>query len=169
MMLGLLRKIRRAEGGVATVEFGIWVTTFFLVIMGVLDFASFYMERSQVNEALSAAATKSFADRENVDFGALPVYVRNFAEMPTLSVSASCNGVAGSCTNLNRTCACLKTDGTYSAGTCGSTCSGSGMTSGSTAGYYVTLSADHRFSPILLPGGLLKGTSTGQSVTVRVQ
>ncbi|CDO36045.1 TadE/TadG family type IV pilus assembly protein [Novosphingobium sp. KN65.2] len=168
-MAGLLRRVQRDEGGVATIEFGIWVTAFFLVIMGVLDFASFYMERSRVNEALSAAATKSFADRENVDFGALPGYVRNFAEMPALGVTASCNGVAAACTNLNRTCACLKNDGTYRAGTCGDTCTGAGMTSGSTAGYYVTLSANHRFSPILLPGGLLKGMSSGQSVTVRVQ
>ena len=56
---------------------------------------------------------QSFQQRENVSFGGLEAYVRNLADSQTVTVTTSCNGTANSCTNLNRTCACLQTNGKH--------------------------------------------------------
>ncbi len=168
-MIRLLRKLRRDQRGTAVTEFALWTTALFLVVMSAMDFAGFYMQRGQINEAVSAAAVQTFQARDNVNFQSTSGYIRNLAENQNLSVAMSCNGVANSCTNLNRTCACLKTDGTYVARTCGSVCTGAGITNGSTAGYYLTIAADQPYEPVLLPSGVMGNSDVAQSVTVRLQ
>ena len=164
-----LSTIRRNEDGVATVEFALWVTGFFMIVMVALDFGMFFIERGKVNEAVAASAVASFEEADNVNFGVLPNYVRSIADNQAITVAMSCNGVANSCTNLNRTCACLKTDGTYVAAACGNICTGPDVTGGSTAGYYLTIEAAQGFNPVVLPTGLLSGTSVTQQATVRLQ
>ena len=164
--LGLLR---RADDGVAAIEFALWSTLFFMVVSVAMDFGSFYIERGKMNEAITAAAVSSFTNFDNVNFAALPGYVQGMAGEPALAVTTSCNGVANSCTNLGRTCACLKSDGAYVAATCGSTCTGVGLTANSRAGYYMTIRAQQSFKPLIVPNSLLDGEILAQKATVRLQ
>lgn len=161
--------LRRDETGVASVEFGLWSIGFFMILMVAIDFGLFFIERGKVNEAVAAAAVASFEEADNVNFTILPTYVRSIADNQSIAVTASCNGVAGSCTNLNRACACLKTDGSYVAQTCGDVCTGTDMTAGSTAGYYLTITANQGFEPVVLPNGLLSDSGMTQFATVRLQ
>lgn len=164
-----LFRIRRDENGSVLTEFAIWASAFFLVAMAALDFGGYYIERSSISEAISAASVQAFQEREETSFSALPAYVRNLAEDQTLSVELSCNGVANSCTNTNRTCSCLKNDGSYVAQSCSTVCTGSGMTSNSLAGYYLTIKASSSYEPVLVPRGILANAPLSQSTTVRLQ
>lgn len=164
-----LSTMQRDENGVATVEFALWVTGFFVIVMVALDFGMFFIERGKVNEAIAASAVASFEEADNVNFAVLPDYVRSIADNQAITVTTSCNGVANSCTNLNRSCGCLKTDGSYVATTCGNVCSGANVTAGSTSGYYLTIEATQGFTPVVLPSGLLSNMSTSQQATVRLQ
>lgn len=156
------------ELGAAAIEFALLTSLFFLVILVALDFGSFYLERSKMNEAVSGAAVNAFASAENVDFSALPGYVRALANNPSLAVTTACNGTSGTCTNLSRSCACLRTNGTYAAASCGSACTGT-VTASSTAGYYLTVGASQTFEPLILPRGLLGNARISQQATVRLQ
>lgn len=161
--------LAREEGGVAAVEFAILSAIFFLAICAALDFSGLFLDRGRLNEAVSAAAVNAFTTADNVDFNALPGYVRALADDQGLAVTTSCNGVAGSCTNLARTCACLRIDGTYAAGVCSQPCTGANISTGSTAGYYLTVRASHTFQPVIVPGGMLGNTLVAQQATVRLQ
>ena len=164
-----LAKLRSDKSGVAAVEFALWTTFLFSVVMAALDFGGFYIQRGQIDEAVSAGALQSFDKRDNANFSGMEDYVRSLAEDQSLAVTVSCNGSANSCTNLNRTCACLRSNGTFAAQSCGSTCTGSNVTTGSTSGYYLTVEAEKSYKPMLLPKGLLNGAKISQSVTVRLQ
>jgi len=158
------------ESGTAAVEFSLWSVLFFLVAMAGLDFGAYYLERGAVDEGVSAAAVSSFSQRSNVNFTDIPAYVRTLSDNQALTVSTSCNGVAGSCTNVStRSCACLNAAGAYVATACGSTCAGTGMPVGSTAGYYLTIDASKPYQPMLLPDGLLTPSQIRLNATVRLQ
>ena len=165
----LLARLRGDEEGVAGVEFALWSTAFFFVVMGALDFGAYYLERGKMNEAVGAAAVVSFNEADNVNFAQLPGYVRSLTGEPLISVATACNGTEGSCTNLNRSCACLKSDGTYVANTCGNLCTGPGMTAGSTAGYYLSVRASQDYRPMILPNGVLGDSTIAQQATIRLQ
>ena len=163
------RLLREDESGVVVVEFALWSTMFFLVVSVAMDFGSLFLERGKMNEAVSATAISAFKTADNVSFGSLPGYVRALSAEPAMSVSIICNGTAGSCTNFSRPCACLKADATYVTAACGNTCTGSGTTAGSTAGYYLTIEATQTFDPLIVPKGMLDGASIVQRATVRLQ
>ncbi|WEK46772.1 MAG: TadE/TadG family type IV pilus assembly protein [Candidatus Andeanibacterium colombiense] len=168
-LLPVLRRLRADQSGLAAVEFSLWSVLFFLVALSGMDFAQFYFQRSAADEAVSAAAVSAFSTRTNVNFTDMQPYVRALAGDTGLTVTTSCNGTSGSCTNLNRTCSCLKSNGTYVAAACGSTCTGSGVTTGSTAGYYLTISATRPYQPMILPAGMVMPTRVAQKATVRLQ
>lgn len=164
-----LRCCQADQRGTAAIEFALLCSLFFMVVWVGLDFGSLFLERSKMNEAVSAAAINAFGNADNVNFAGMPGYVRALADNQTLSVTTSCNGVAGSCANATRTCACLRQDGSYASAACGTACTGAGVTANSTAGYYFTLSATQTFQPALLPHGLLDNAQITQSATVRLQ
>jgi len=168
-LAALALHLRRDREGSVMTEFAIWTSVLFIALMAGMDFGGYYIARGAVNEAISAAAVQAFESRDEADFTAIPGYVRNLSERPSLAVTISCNGTTGSCTNTNRTCACLRTDATYSANTCGSPCSGAGMTPNSVAGYYLTIKASQTYEPLLVPDSLLAGTALTQATTVRLQ
>lgn len=116
-----------------------------------------------------AAAVSAYNSRDNVSFAAMPAYVRGVSGDGTSVVTLSCNGVAGSCTNFSRTFACLKSDGTYVASTEGSTCTGTGMTAGSTAGYYFTIEATRPFEAMIIPDTVIDGSNMAQRATIRLE
>ena len=162
-----LSRLHRDESGAALVEFSLWTVLFFFAAMAGLDFGSYYLQRGAADEGVSAAAVSAFAKRDNVNFADLPAYVRSLSDDPALTVTTSCNGVAGSCTNLSRTCACLNGTGGYVAAACGASCSG--MTAGSTAGYYLTIRASKPYEPLMIPTNGITGEQISLVATVRLQ
>lgn len=151
------------ERGVVAVEFALWSTLLFLVISIGLDFALYYIQRSKVDEALSATAISAFNARLSVPYAELPATMRALSETPALEVGLSCNGQANACSNTARECACLQADGTYHAQACASACSG--MTT--TAGYYLTIRARAGYTPFMVPRSLT--SDIVRQTTVRLQ
>lgn len=164
-----LADLRRDTRGVAVTEFAIWVTLFFFGVMIALDFGDYYIKRGQVSDALSATSVTAFQTREAVNFSAIQTNVRNMAQNQAITVSIGCNGGTNNCTNTGRTCACLQANGSFTAKDCGSTCTGSGVTTNSTAGYYLTVTANRPYKPMILPDSLLDGANIVQKTTVRLQ
>ncbi|WP_395396617.1 TadE family protein [Novosphingobium sp. BL-8A] len=151
------------ESGVVAVEFALWSTLLFLVISIGLDFALYYIQRSKVDEALSATAISAFNARLSVPYSDLPAYMRTLSENGSLETALSCNGQLNACTNTSRECACLQADGTYHAQACASACTG--MTT--TAGYYLTIRSRSGFAPFMVPRSLT--SDIVRQTTVRLQ
>lgn len=169
MMQKRMARLRRDEGGVATVEFALWTTLFFFVAIVAIDFGAFFIERGRMNEAVGAAAVASFSSADNVNFANLPTYVRGITGESSTAVTTSCNGVDNACTNFARTCACLKSDGSYVTAACGNICTGEGVTGGSTAGYYLTIKATRPYQAMMVPDSAIDNALISQAATVRLQ
>lgn len=164
-----LRRLHRDEQGAVVVEFAFWVVGFFFVAMIAIDFGFYFVQRTKLNMAVGSVAVAAFNTPTNVDFANMPSAVRSLGGVSTISVTVSCNGVANSCVNSSRTCACLKNDGTYVAATCGNSCTGTGVTTGSTAGYYMTVRAAMTYRPMVIPNTMLSAPAMAQQATVRLQ
>ncbi|MHA6718806.1 TadE/TadG family type IV pilus assembly protein [Sphingomonas sp. RS6] len=163
------RHLLRDQRGSATIEFALLTVFFFVFSLLALDVAGYFLQRSQLASAVSAGSISAFANRSSVPFQSLPAYVQNASRLtPLPQVSVGCNGATGGCVNSGRSCACLSRTGTYQNVSCGSSCP-AGMTAGSTAGYYMQISATTTYRALLLPKGMLNGTPITQSVTVRLQ
>lgn len=160
-----LVKLRRNEEGAVAVEFALWTISLFFVIAAGLDFGFYFIQRSQVDESLSATAISAFDARENVAFTSLPQYARALANDYTMDVAVKCNGLEGSCTNLSRTCSCLNSDGSFAAQACGTVCSANGTS----AGYYLTLDAKANYSSLIVPGRMVGNGQISRSTTLRLE
>jgi Flp pilus assembly protein TadG len=168
-LLSLARQLRRDEQGAVVVEFAFWIVGFFFVAMIAIDFGFYFVQRTKLNMAVGSVAVAAFNTPTNVDFANMPSAVQSLGGLSTIAVTVSCNGTANSCVNSSRTCACLKTDGTYVATACGATCTGTGVTAGSTAGYYMTVRASVAYRPMVIPTPLLTSSAMDQQATVRLQ
>lgn len=164
-----LHRLHRDEQGAVVVEFAFWVVGFFFIAMIAIDFGFYFVQRTKLNMAVGSVAVAAFNTPSNVDFTNMPSAVRSLGGLSTIAVTVSCNGVANSCVNASRSCACLKQDGTYVAATCGNTCTGTGITTGSTAGYYMTVRGSVTYQPIVIPSTMLSSPAMSQQATVRLQ
>ncbi|MFZ5747239.1 MAG: hypothetical protein ACOY45_06220 [Pseudomonadota bacterium] len=155
-----------------TIEFALTSLFLFAMTLTGLDLAGFYIQRSNLRAAVSAAAVSAFATRDAANYAGLVSYVQRASRAPDpsgVTVTTGCNGGTSNCTNTGRTCSCLSTTGTYvAAASCTATCSG-GATSGSTAGYYLNIQARYIYTPLILPRGLMGNTAIAEAVTVRLQ
>ncbi|WP_448658067.1 TadE/TadG family type IV pilus assembly protein [Sphingomonas sp. CJ99] len=169
----LPRMLTADRRGSATVEFAL-LTLFFLGVMTVvLDYAFFFIQRSQLGTAVESASVSAFSNRDTVTYSNIPTFVQQAAKPPagtSITVTTGCNGGSNNCVNTSRSCSCLTTTGTFvAAASCGAVCSGANMTSGSTAGYYLKITASYAYQPIVLPQGALDDRTISQSATVRLQ
>lgn len=169
MLTKLLDRLRRDDQGAVVVEFAFWIVGFFFVAMIAIDFGFYFVQRTKLNMAVGSVSVAAFNTPTNVDFGNMPSAVRSLGGLSTIAVTVSCNGVANACVNTSRTCACLKQNGTYVAAACGSTCTGTGVTTGSTAGYYMTVRGSVTYQPMVIPSTMLSSSSMAQTATVRLQ
>lgn len=169
MFCPLISRLRKDQSGVAAVEFALWTTGFFFAVMVAIDFGSYFMYRGKLSTAVGAAAVSAFNTADNVGFTSMEGYVQSLSGYEDATVTLSCNGAIGSCTNFSRTCACLSSVGTYASATCGNSCTGTGVTAGSTAGYYFTITATRPYVPLVIPNSALNGTTMSQMATVRLQ
>ena len=163
--MNLFRQIRDDDSGAVAVEFALWTVGLFFLVAAGLDFGLYYIQRSQVDESLSATAISAFDTRNNVAFSSLPAYARALSGNEALSVAVKCNGVAGSCTNLSRSCSCLNSDNSYTAQECGTVCTANGTS----AGYYLTLDASTNFSSVIVPSGVVGDGRISRSMTLRLE
>ena len=158
--------------GVAATEFALWVTLFFFAMLAALDIGQFTIERGRLAQAMSGASIGAFRTRDNVNFAALPQYLRAASGVPAatpMTITVGCNGGRNNCTNAQRTCSCLAQDGTMTpSGSCGQACGG-GASSNSRSGYYLQIAASYPFTSAVLPRGALGGGMVKQSATVRLQ
>ena len=169
MMPRFPRRPRSCRRGTTSVEFALWTALFFALVMVALDFGLYHIQSERADQGVAAAAVQTFHQGSSANFASIPAYVQALAGDNGLTVTASCNGTAGACTNLNRACACLKSDASFVALACGTSCSGTGMTAGSTAGYYLTITASRNFTAMLVPRGMLNNAVIRRSTTVRLQ
>lgn len=169
MLTLFLNRLRRDDQGAVVVEFAFWVVGFFFVAMIAIDFGFYFVQRSKLNMAVGSVAVAAFNTPTAVDFTNMPSAVRSLGGLSTIAVTVSCNGTAGACTNVSRTCACLKQNGTYVAAACGASCTGTGVTTGSTAGYYMSVKAAVTYRPMVIPTTLLTSPAMDQQATVRLQ
>ncbi|WP_241217849.1 TadE/TadG family type IV pilus assembly protein [Sphingomonas sp. ABOLD] len=164
-----MQPIASDDQGAATIEFALLTLFFFLCALVALDFASYFVQRSQLAAAVSAGSISAFTNRAAVPFQALPAYIQNAAHLSDPpQISVSCNGTVNGCVNTGRSCACLSTTGSYVSAPCGSSCP-AGNTPSSTAGYYLQITASSRYRAVVLPRGMLNGTPIVQTVAVRLQ
>lgn len=172
-MARLWQSFARHRRGSATVEFALLTAFFFSVILGASDFAMFFIQRSNLGQGVSMASIHSFANRDAVTYANIPAMVTTASAAPAgsvVSVTASCNDAAASCTNTSRVCACLTTANTFvAAGSCGAPCSGANMTNGSTSGYYLKIVASYPYNPLVLPRGALRNATLRQTAVIRLQ
>jgi Flp pilus assembly protein TadG len=159
--------------GVATIEFALLSCFFFAVVLAVLDYGMFFIQRGNLGAGVATASIHSFANRASVTFDAIPAMVTANAGAPAASglvVAVRCNGGAAPCTNTSRQCACLTSANTYvAAATCGEPCSGTSMIADSTSGYYLGIDASYRYAPIVLPRSAIRDTALTQTAVVRLQ
>jgi Flp pilus assembly protein TadG len=159
--------------GSATIEFALLTCFFFAVVLGALDFGMFFIQRSDLSGGVSTASIHSFANRDAVAFANIPAMVTAASKAPggsAVSVTVTCNAGTASCVNTNRVCACLTSANAFiDASSCGAPCTGGNMTSGSTAGYYLTIAASYPYAPAVLPRGALGSATVRQTAVVRLQ
>jgi Flp pilus assembly protein TadG len=160
------------RSGVATVEFALWSTLFFMVMLAALDISQFTIARGRVAQAMSGASLAVFKSRTNVDFAALPAYLRaasGLADPAQMTVTMGCNGGTDNCTNAQRSCACLSRTGTLvPTASCGQSCGGD-ASANSQSGYYLQATASYPYRPVFLPRGLMANSVVRQTMTVRLQ
>lgn len=163
--MGWLHKFRKDENGAVAVEFALWTASLFFVVAAGLDFGLYFIQRSQMDESLSATAISAFDARDNVAFSSLPQYARALANNDAMTLAVRCNGTAGSCTNLSRSCSCLNGNGSFTAQECGTVCTANGTS----AGYYLTLDATSNFQSMIVPGEMVGGGQISRSTTLRLE
>lgn len=167
MKSGFLRRLRRDEKGTAAIEFAFLSVMFFAVIIVALDFAMYIMYRQRLGAAIEQGSMLAFNNRASIDTSQLNTYISTSSNLPgsPVTVSLKCNG-ADSCTNTNRQCACLSSDGQSFtvAGSCGASCS-----DGSTSGYYLGIVASYPYQSVVVPNKWLAGSTISRSSMVRLQ
>ncbi len=164
--ISTLRSDRR---GAVAVEFALWATLFFGVIVVAIDFALYLTYTSRLGSAVQQASIITYNNRANATLASQSTFIDDTADLPGTAVQTTmtCNGGAQSCAAAPaaRVCACVSGTSTYTASaSCGAVCP-----SGATSGFYVTLKADYTYRAIVSANGALNGKAMSQSATVRLK
>lgn len=169
-LVALLRRLQADRRGASAVEFAIWASLFFVTMLGAADFGIWRSYQLRLGSAIEQGSMMAFNNRATLNStytDSIRTYIANAATLPVPpTVTASCNGAT--CVSTARQCACLSnaTPAAYVNATCGTVCTTRPNT---TAGYYLTLTASHPFTPVVLPEGALKNRTISESITVRLQ
>lgn len=162
-----LKRLKSDDRGSATIEFAVFASMFFMVMMVALDFGMYLTYQLRLNAAVEQGSMLAFNNRNAIDAQQIDNYVAAASRLPggTVTVDVECNG-SSSCTNTSRQCACLSADGQSftAAASCGSICP-----SGSTSGYYLGIEASYPYSAVVVPNKYLEGTNIRRTSMVRLQ
>lgn len=160
--LCLLLRDRR---GASSVEFALWTSLIFVVLLMSADFANYAIQQAKLARSVSEASMQAFNTKDAIDTGQLTTMVTSSSNLPGTPpiVTISCNGAA--CANTGRTCACLGSDGVVGAAlACTATCP-----TGALPGYYLTIKASYSYAQPILSGSPITGKGMTQTSTVRLQ
>jgi Flp pilus assembly protein TadG len=159
-----LRLIRDTRGA-STVEFAMWSTLLFVILLFGADFGQYSLMQARLARGVSEASMQAFNTKNAIDTAQLGNMVASAAVLPGTppSVSISCNGAT--CSNASRTCACLGSDGAVGAAvSCSATCA-----TGAKPGYYLTIRASYAYAQPLIDSSPLAGKMMTQVSTVQLQ
>jgi Flp pilus assembly protein TadG len=168
------------------VEFALISPVFFLLLAGGVDFGGVLYVKLSLDSTVAAASQYAINAASSVNATAGPGLSSNLAAIiasghasnwadatvvvnngPTTTVAGGTVSSGGTAANAN-SCYCPTTGASGltwgSAATCGSTCA-----SGSLAGKFVTLSANHTYSAMFANYGIIQNSSIVASATVQVQ
>lgn len=154
------------QRGAAAVEFALWATFIFSVLLVGFDFGLFSIQKAQLAKSVSEASNFAFATRKKIDIPQIEEYVAASTDLPGTQplVTVTCN-VGQTCVDTGRTCACLSAAGALTAATsCTANCP-----TGAKAGYFMNIEARYTYQQPLLPGGFLNGKVMVEKSTVQLQ
>jgi Flp pilus assembly protein TadG len=162
----------RDTRGAAAVEFALWSVFVFIVLFVSIDFGFYLAHTGRIASASEQTAIVAYNRREAgpVNTASLADFLNASARTPGSAVrtTVTCNGAAAACDAVPsaRQCVCVsRLTPTYTASArCGDPCA-----SGATSGFYVALSSEYDFQPIIPSHPFLNGKVIRQSVTVRLQ
>ncbi|WP_396592613.1 TadE/TadG family type IV pilus assembly protein [Brevundimonas sp. R86498] len=163
---------RKAADGAVAVEFALWSVFALVPLLMSIDFGFYLAQTGRIASAAEQAALVTYNRREAgpVDTATLATFLNASARVPggAVRTTITCNGTTNACSAVPaaRSCVCVSgLPAAYSAAaSCGAPCPG-----GATSGYYVTLTAEHTFDPMISPHPFLEDRIIRQSVTVRLK
>jgi Flp pilus assembly protein TadG len=185
--LGLrARMARRANGGIAAVEFAIIVPIFLMLFMGVIDVGQMLYAYYQLDQAVAAGAQYAALNAANVtstNGAALATSIATIVENangtawtndtvvvnngPTVTVTNGSAASSGTASNAN-SCYCpTGSPPSWTWGTamsCGASCPSSGQ-----SGKYVTVTANYSYTPILALYTFIHSGTLTQSAAVETR
>lgn len=144
-------RLWRSEDGVSAVEFAVVGGALALLLLGVLDFGLAYWEKVQVGDAARAGA--DYAERNGYNSTNIQSAITNATTLSGIQASPA----------PSQFCGCPNSTSGVTSGLCTATCS-----DGTTAGTYVTVSAQKSYTTIFSWPGLTSPMTLAASVTVRI-
>ncbi|API58238.1 hypothetical protein BSL82_02075 [Tardibacter chloracetimidivorans] len=162
-----IKRLKSDDKGSATIEFAVFASMFFMVMMVALDFGMYLTYQLRLNAAVEQGSMLAFNNRKAFDKQQIENYVAAASRLPggTVTVDVECNG-SSDCTGAIGQCVCLSPDGQSftAADSCGKECTG-----GSTSGFYLSIDASYPYSAVVVPNKYLEGTNIRQTAMVRLQ
>lgn len=156
-MIGLRRRLRRRDRGVAAVEFAVAAPVMLFFLGGIVDFGMIYYGQSRVSAGVAAGAQYAILTGATVTQSNIQTLVQNAAGLSNLTVTV---------TGLSPT-ACYCVSGTPPAtvaATCGTNCA-----NGAAAGTYAFITATYAYQPIMPAYSRLSSPQVVEAATVQVQ
>jgi Flp pilus assembly protein TadG len=167
----ILARLRRAQDGVATIEFAFLSLFFFGIMTVALDFGMYVQEKLKLGQAVEQGVILAFnirdGDATTFKPATIQTFVKSTAKLTALP-TVTCN---------NMTCVAKASRGAsdyrcinQSSGAILSTAqaSGAACTGGGNAGYYLKIVATKTYRPMVVPNRWLGGTTMTQSAVVRL-
>jgi Flp pilus assembly protein TadG len=152
--IGALARDRR---GVSAVEFGLAAPVFLAALSPLIDLGLAFSQQIRVNQAVEAGAAYAAVNQYNS--GTWATNVQNaITNATTLTVSPNVGSETCGCPNATNTA--ISNVGTPP---CGQTC-----TDGTTAGYYVTISATATYTSVM-PYPIINNPTLSSQAVVRIQ
>lgn len=165
-MMNIYRKLYKDCRGLASIEFAIIASLILVLLIPFLDFATFALQRQEIEQAHSKASIYAFTTKDNINKPDIERYLRNNLNLPgrTPNITISCNG-ARNCVNINRPCACLSSiSGDFTTAQCDIVC-----TDGSRSGYYLTIDSSYEFDSAIFASSPLINQNITSTTTLRLQ
>ncbi len=126
-------RLAKSERGVSAIEFGMLMSVLLLFVIGLSDFGIAVFRRMELESAVRSGAQFAIYDREDTD------------SIKDAVVAATNLGLTTSDVTTTEFCECPD----ETTATCGDT----GPCTPSVNYYFMTITAQHSYTPILLPGG----------------
>ena len=167
--MSAMRRLLRASGGSAAVEFALMSFFFFGTVTVALDFGIYAQQKLNLGSAVAQGAVLAFNTRDTISATNIATFVQTSAGLAappevTCNINSTCLPAASRGATDYR---CID-QATGAVGTTayavGASCAGGG-----TAGYYLKIVASKTYSPVAVPDKWLGGTTMAQTAVVRLQ